>query len=91
MHPLCRSHTHALLEGSIKGTVTTETTLVSHLSDRYRLTSSDSLMVEVDKVLDAQSVDVGIVSDTLTGEMLAQIETVGSNSLSKLWEGNVVL
>jgi hypothetical protein len=48
-------------------------------------------MVEVDKVLDAQSVDVGIVSDTLTGEMLAQIETVGSNSLSKLWEGDVVL
>jgi hypothetical protein len=41
-------------------------------------------MVKFYKVLDAQSVDVGIVSRALTGEMLTQIETVGSNSLSKL-------
>ena len=91
MHPLCRSHSHALLEGSIKCTVTSETTLVSQLSDRYSLMGSVCLMVKFYKVLDAQSVDVGIVSHALTGEMLAQIETVGSNRLSKLGEGDVVL
>ena len=48
-------------------------------------------MVELDKVLDTQTIDVGIVSHALTGEMLAQIETVGSNSLCKLGEGDVVL
>ena len=48
-------------------------------------------MVKLDKVLDAQSVDVGIVSHAMTGEILAQIETVCSNGLSKLGEGDVVL
>ena len=48
-------------------------------------------MVELNKMLDAQSVDVGIVSHAMTGEILAQIETVGSNGLSKLWERDVVL
>ena len=91
MHPLCRSHTHVLLEGSIKCTVTSETTLVSQLSDRYSLMGSVCIMVKLDKVLDAQSVDVGIVSHAMTGEILAQIETVGSNGLSKLWERDVVL
>jgi hypothetical protein len=91
MHPLCRSHTHALLEGGIKCAVTTETTLVSQLLDRYRLMASDSLMVETDEMLDAQSVDVDIISHALTGEMLTQIETVGSNNLSKLREGDVIL
>ena len=91
MHPLCRSHTHALFEGGIKCAVTTETTLVSHLSDRYRLTSSDSLMVEVDKVLDAQSVDVGIVSDTLRGKVPAEVGTVNANQCCKLGNGDIVL
>ena len=41
-------------------------------------------------MLDAQVVDIGIVTHAQTGEILAQIETVGSNDLSKLGEGNVV-
>ena len=45
---------------------------------------SDSLVVELDKVLDTQTIDIGIICHALTGEMLAQIETVGSNSLCKL-------
>ena len=42
-------------------------------------------------MLDAQSVDIGIVSHAPTGEILTQIETVGSDSLCKLGNGNVVL
>ena len=64
---------------------------MSQLLDRYRLMASDSLMVETDEMLDAQSVDVDIISRALTGEMLTQIETVGSNNLSKLREGDVIL
>ena len=42
-------------------------------------------------MLDAQSVDVGIVSRVLIGEMSAQIKTIGPNNMSKLGKGNVVL
>ena len=59
--------------------------------DHYRLMGNDCLMVEFNKMLDAQSVDVGIVSRVLIGEMLAQIKTIGSNNMSKLGKGNVVL
>ena len=48
-------------------------------------------MVEIDKMLNAQTVDIGIVSQALTGEMLAQIETVGSNSSCELGKSKVVL
>ena len=53
--------------------------------------SSGCLAVKIEEVLDAQSVDIGIVSHASTGEILTQIETVGSDSLCKLGNGNVVL
>jgi hypothetical protein len=36
-------------------------------------------------MLDAQIIDIGIVGRALTGEILAEIETVGSDNLSKLF------
>ena len=91
MQPLRRRRSHDLLEGGIERAVTVETTLKSQFLHRQELVLCGSLMAEVDEVLDAQAVDVGIVGDALTGEILAQIKTVGSNSLCKLGSGNVVL
>ena len=39
----------------------------------------------------AQIVNIGIVIRTQTGEILAEIETVGSNGLGQLEKGQVVL
>ena len=41
-------------------------------------------MVEVDEVLDAQTIDVGVVRDTLQGKMLAEVGTIDANLLGKL-------
>ena len=42
-------------------------------------------------MLDAQAVDVGIVSDALGGKMPAKIGAIGANLLGELDNGNVVL
>ena len=51
----------------------------------------DSLAIETDEMIDAQIVDIVIISRTLTGEILTEIETVGTNSFGKLEKGEVVL
>ena len=48
---------------------------------------SGSLPIETHEVVDAKIVDISIVSDALTGEILAEIEAVGTNSLSQLDKG----
>ena len=48
-------------------------------------------MVAADEVVDAQVVDVSIVSDALTGEILAEIGAVGADGLRQLIERDVVI
>jgi len=48
-------------------------------------------MVEVDEMLDAQAIDVCIVSNALRGKVLAEIGTIGANQLGNLGNGDVVL
>ena len=48
-------------------------------------------MVAADEVVDAQVVDIGVVGDALAGEILAEIEAVGANSLSQLVQRQVML
>ena len=42
-------------------------------------------------MLDAQPVDIGIVSDTLRGKVLAEVRAVNANQCGKLGDGDVVL
>jgi hypothetical protein len=42
-------------------------------------------------VVDAQIVDIGVVRDALTGEILAEIVAVGTNGLRQLLQRKVVL
>ena len=42
-------------------------------------------------MIDTQIVDIGIIGSVLTGEILVEISAVGTNSFSKLDNGQVVL
>ena len=90
-HPLRCRHSHDLLEGGIECAVTVETTLVGQLLHRYRLMGGGRLLVQVDEVPDAQTVDVTVVGGVLHGKVLTEIDTVDTYLLGKLGEGNVVL
>ena len=70
-YPLCSSHSHGLFEGSIKCTVSAETALVGQLLYHCRLMGCCRFVVKVNEVLDAQTIDVGIISGTLHGKVLA--------------------
>ena len=48
-------------------------------------------MVELNKMLDAQSVDVGIVSEPLHGKVLAEVGAVDANRCGELGKRDVVL
>jgi hypothetical protein len=74
------------LNDTTKSTVTAVATLLSQLLGTEVALFSNSLMIEVDKVMDAQIVDIGIIGHALTGEILAEIVTVGTNGLSELGE-----
>ena len=78
---------HLAFEGFAKGAIATVATLLSQLLGTGRA----FLSIETDEMIDAQIVDISIVSRTLIREILAKIETVGSNSLSKLEKGEIVL
>ena len=91
MHPGGHILTHALLEGEREGTVATIATVVSQLLSGKRPLASDSLAIESDEMIDAQIVDIGIVSRALRREILTKIKTVGTNNLGKLEKGEVVL
>ena len=90
-HPLCCSHSHCLLEGGAECAITAEATLIGELLGYYRLMGSESFIVEFDEVLDAQTVDVGIVGNTLHGKVLTEIDTISTNQLGELGYGNVML
>ena len=63
-HPSRHSLSHALLEGGTKGAVASEAALVSQLLGSEGTLGSNGFVIEIDKVADAQAVDVGIVSQS---------------------------
>ena len=78
-HPLSRVHSHIPLEGSTECVVVAEATLESQLLGGCWLVCCCRLMVYIDKVLYAQVVDVGIVSDALRGKVLAEVGAVDAD------------
>ena len=91
LHPIRHSLSRLLFEGIAERAVNMETTLYGQLLSSEGLLSSDSLTIEPDEMLDAQIVDIGIVIDVLTGEILAEIDAIGANQHGKLRNGNVML
>ena len=90
-HPLCRVHSHCLFKSSTECIVIAETTLKGQLLGGEGTFGSDSFTIETDEMIDAQIIDIGIISRALTGEISAEIGTVGTNSFGKLEKSKVVL
>jgi len=68
-----------------------EATLVGQLLGSERTMIANRLMKEADEMIDAQVVDIGIVSHAYSSEILTEIETVSANSFGKLEKAQVVL
>ena len=90
-HPLSHVLTHLKLEGVPESAVTPVTAFACQLLGVEGTMCSDSLLIESYKMIDAQIVDIGIVRHTLTGEILAEIEAVGTYGFGQLKKGEVVL
>ena len=90
-HPHRHILAHALLEGEAESTVATVAAVVSQLLDCEGAFAGDSLAVELDEMLDAQIVDIGIVCRALHGEVLAEIETIRANSFGQLKQRQIML
>ena len=82
---------HDLLEGTVERAVAAETTIKGQLLNGQGLVRGGTLLAETDEVADTQVVDIGVVSDALQGEVLAQIRAVDANQRGQLREGEVVL
>jgi hypothetical protein len=80
-----------LFEDETEGLIISISTVESQLLGSEVVLGGDSLMIEAYEVIDAKIVDISIVSETLAGEILTEVETVGANSLGKLDNGHVVL
>ena len=91
MHPLPDVLTHPLLEGEPEGAIATVSAFACQLLGGERSAFSNSLTIEIGEMVDAQVVDIGIVGDALTGEILAEIVAVGANGFGKLGDVQVVL
>ena len=91
VHP--RSHVlpHTLLEGEPEGAVTPVSAFACQLLGGEGTAFGNSLTIKSDEIIDAQIVDIGIVGDAQGREILAEIETVGSDSFGKLGNVQVVL
>ncbi len=66
-----------------------EAALVCQFLSNDGLSGSGGLLVAADEVVEAQIVDIDIVRDALTGEILAEIRAVGSDGLGQLMQGQV--
>ena len=91
MHPGRYALARALFEGEAEGAVTVVTTFASQLLDGEGLLGAVDLLVAADEVVDTQIIDIGIVSDALTGEILAEIRAVSANRPGQLLKAQVVL
>ena len=91
IHPSLYSLSHTLLEGEAEGAVAAVAAVAGQLLGSEGLLGLDGLVIVADKVIDAEVVNIGIVSDALTGEIAAEVEAVGADSLRQLGKGQVVL
>ena len=90
-HPSLYGLSHALFESEAESAVTVVAAVAGQVLGSEGLMGVDGIAVVAVEVIDAEVVDIGIVSDALTGEIAAEIEAVGANSLSQLGKGQVVL
>ena len=80
-----------MLEGGAEGAVAPEAALAGQLLRGEGTLVGNGFIIEIDEMADAQPIDVGVVGQTLLGEVLAEIVVVGADGLRELGQGEVVL
>ena len=90
-HPRGDRLAHALLEGEAEGAVAAVATAAEQLLRGGIMVGCHLFLVETAEVVDAQLVDVGVVSGVQTGEVLAEVGAVGAQSLRQLVDGEITL
>ena len=91
VHPGDDALVHTLLEGGAEGAVAVVAALLGQLLGDDGLLCSGKLAVACYEVTDAKVVDVFIVTDALTGEILAEIVAVHTDGCRELRHGQVCL
>ena len=91
VHPCGDALSGALHEGAAEGSVAAEAALLSQLLGDDGLSGCGQFLVAFDEVVDAQIINIGIIRDALTREILAEIGSVGAYGLCQLLQGEVVL
>ena len=81
MHPGCYGLPHALFEGETESTVTPVSTVIGQLLGGEGASRSNSLAIEIDEMIDAQVVNIGIVSDALLDEIVGKISAISTNGV----------
>ena len=89
--PFSHYQPHALFEGGIEGAVTSVAAVFSQLLNGEVAVGSNGFTIEADEMIDAKIVDISIIIHALAGEILTEVEAVGTNNLGKLGNGQVVL
>ena len=90
-HPGCHRLSRLAFDDTTKSAVTAVATLLSQLLGSDGTLGVDSLTIETDEMIDAQIVDIGIVINAQTGEILAEIEAVNTNLSCESGKRNVIL
>lgn len=91
LNPTRHGLPHLLFKGIAERTVLLETTLRSQLLSGERLFYSHGLAIKANEMVDAQIVDIGIIGHSLSREILAEIEAVGTHGGGELVNSQVVL
>ena len=89
--PLRGRHTFVLSESRRERAIAAEARLIAQSQGRNIAVSGNGLLVEAHEMLDAQSVDIGIIRDALLGKITAKIGAVGTQCVSELLQRQVVL
>ena len=79
------------LKGGAEGAIAVEAALLGKHDGRCGWHRILILMVEADEMLDAQTVDIGIIGDALLGKVGTEVGAVGTDDDSKLLQGKVML
>ena len=90
-HPSSHRLACPALKGITEGVVASVATLHSQLLDGEGTLGSDSLVIKADEMINSQIVDISIIIQALTGEILTEIVAVGANFHRKPGKRDVIL
>ena len=90
LHPCGDGLAVELFEGRGEGAVAAESALLGKVSGGDGKIRTDTFLIAPHEVVNAQAIDISIVSDALLGEIVTQIGAVGADGQGELLQSDVV-